>query len=206
PQDIKTLEALFWCRDTYSLKRNNLQPLHLTHPHVRNRQVEFYLDAAPWISRMKHFNMAIGPRIHGAVSAISAGTPALLVAHDLRTQELASYHGIPYVSPNMLQNISSPEDIWDKLDYTEFNSRRSEQVQTVVKHLEDNGFTTTLSEGRSHERRAYLETVSNVDYYPPVQAPSMDVNDVRFAELRRKAVTLTEQVRDLDKRIKAISG
>ncbi|GAA1534013.1 polysaccharide pyruvyl transferase family protein [Brevibacterium picturae] len=205
PQDIKTLESLFWCRDTYPLSRSPLQPLHLTHPHVRNNQVEFHLDAAPWISRMRNFSMAIGPRIHGAISAISAGIPALLIAHDLRTQELATYHGIPSLKPSELRHLKSPEEIWDHLDYSEFNTKRSEQVNAVVKHLETNGFTTTLSEGMTEDRRAYFEAVSNVDYYPPVAAPSMDINDIRFAELRRKAVSLTDQVRDLDRRIKAIS-
>ncbi|MCS4594592.1 polysaccharide pyruvyl transferase family protein [Brevibacterium sediminis] len=205
PQDIKTLEAMFWSRDTYPESRESLQPILLKHPHFVNKQVEFYLDAAPWISRMRSFDMAIGPRIHGAVSAISSGTPALLIAHDLRTEELAEYHRIPFVTPAGLEKIKNPEDIWDHLDYADFNTHRREQVAEVVRHLEDNGFTTTLSEGKATERAAYFESVSSVNYHPPVKAPEMDQNDARFAELRRKAISLTAQVQDLDRRIKSLS-
>lgn len=206
PQDIKTLEALFWCRETYPLERNNLQPLHLTHPHISEKKVQFHLDAAPWIAEMRNYNMAIGPRIHGAVAAISAGTPALLIAHDMRTKELAEYHRIPFITPPELAGARSPEDIWNLMDYSDFNKQRSAQVDLVVDHLENNGFTTTLSENNQEARLAYFQNLSAVDYAPPVEGPAMDRNDQRFAELRRKAVSLTEQIQALDKRLKEMSS
>lgn len=206
PQDIKTLEALFWCRETYPPERDPQQPLHLSHPHIAEHRVQFHLDAAPWIAQMRNYNMAIGPRIHGAVAAISAGTPALLVAHDMRTRELADYHHIPYITSRELTEIKTVDDLWGRLDYSTFNKHRSAQVDKVVNHLERNGFNTTLSEGMETDRLTYFKDLSAINYHPHVGAPTMDINGQRFAELRRKAVSLTEQMQNLERQLKEISS
>ena len=47
---------------------------------------------------MKRFDMVVGPRFHGIMAAVAAGTPGVLVAHDSRTKELAEACGIPHVT------------------------------------------------------------------------------------------------------------
>lgn len=57
----------------------------------------FFSTFSSWkdyASRKKFF---LGTRIHGTVASVLAGTPALLVAHDARTTELAETLNIPFV-------------------------------------------------------------------------------------------------------------
>lgn len=205
-QDIKTLEALIWGREVYPRSRDSAQPLHLDHPHVSSGRTKFFLDAHTWISAMQAYNAAIGPRIHGAVSAISAGTPALLVAHDTRTKELADYHHIPQISPAGLDDIRSLDDLWPRLDYADFNKVRGAQVQRVVSHLENNGVETTLSRGREADRSAYFRRISAIDYPPAVEPRNRQSLDPRMPEIRRKLVSQTGQIRALERQIASIEG
>jgi hypothetical protein len=39
----------------------------------------------------------LSSRIHGCISSIKGGKPAVLLAHDKRTEELAESVGIPYI-------------------------------------------------------------------------------------------------------------
>lgn len=70
--------------------------------YLRKKAVFFHsLDT--WIDYAKSKEFFVGTRIHGTVAALIAGTPALLIAHDSRTIELAQTMGVPYIS-------------WDKID------------------------------------------------------------------------------------------
>lgn len=67
---------------------------------LRDKGVAFFgLD--PWIDHMKRFDIVVGPRFHGVMAGIAAGTPSVLVAHDSRTMELGRACGIPVMTPDM---------------------------------------------------------------------------------------------------------
>lgn len=57
----------------------------------------FYINYPTWINEMKERTLCMGTRIHGTVAAIIAGTPAVLIAHDSRTVELANAMNIPVI-------------------------------------------------------------------------------------------------------------
>lgn len=54
-----------------------------------------YLDVDQWLASMCGYDLFVGTRIHGAIAALLAGTPALMISHDARTTELAEFAGIP---------------------------------------------------------------------------------------------------------------
>lgn len=64
--------------------------------YLRKRGI-FVCDYASWIEKMRKRDLCLGTRIHGTVASIIAGTPALLIAHDSRTVELAETLNIPFV-------------------------------------------------------------------------------------------------------------
>lgn len=64
---------------------------------LRDRAVAFFA-VDPWVDHMKRFDMVVGPRFHGIMAAVAAGTPGVLVAHDSRTKELAEACGLPHVT------------------------------------------------------------------------------------------------------------
>lgn len=57
----------------------------------------FFINYPSWINSMKNRSFCLGTRIHGTVAAIIAGIPAVLIAHDARTIEMAQAMNIPYI-------------------------------------------------------------------------------------------------------------
>lgn len=57
----------------------------------------FFTNYNSWVDYNKTRSFCLGTRIHGTIASIIAGTPALLIAHDSRTEELAQAMGVPFV-------------------------------------------------------------------------------------------------------------
>ena len=55
----------------------------------------FFTSAADWIAAMAPLDLVLGSRAHGAMAALAAGTPGVLIHHDLRTSELAETMHLP---------------------------------------------------------------------------------------------------------------
>ena len=75
---------------------DSLLPVHPSHPFFREDRTRFYVDPWPWIDDLRDFDFSFGTRIHGTIAALLAGTPAVVLAHDSRTLELARYFDIPH--------------------------------------------------------------------------------------------------------------
>lgn len=71
-------------------------PTSLDHPLIRDNRVRYCLDPETWMEYLSTFDFSFGTRIHGTIAALLAETPAVLLAHDSRTLELAEYHSIPH--------------------------------------------------------------------------------------------------------------
>ena len=98
-QNIQTLELML--HGTYPMGKKGTMlrtgvPVSLKHPLIRQNRVRFFLDPKTWFAHLANYDFSFGTRIHGNIAALLAGTPALLLAHDSRTLELADYHEIPY--------------------------------------------------------------------------------------------------------------
>lgn len=82
----------------------------------------FYLNYPAWIDGMASKTFCFGTRIHGTIASLISGTPAVLIAHDSRTLELAKSMSLPYV---VSTKVSTVRD----LDLTEYmNLFRSSDV------------------------------------------------------------------------------
>jgi hypothetical protein len=55
-----------------------------------------------WIKYMSSCSFTLGTRIHGTISSLISGTPAVLVAHDTRTTEMAEIMSIPFVKASSI--------------------------------------------------------------------------------------------------------
>ena len=95
--------------------------LHFLRTHGR-----CFLDVDQWRASMREYDLYVGSRVHGAIAALSVGTPAILLAHDSRTSELADFSGIPSVSLREVDGLTLEsierlyaETSWDK--YVERN-------------------------------------------------------------------------------------
>lgn len=196
PQDALTLEMLVWARNKFPKSRDRAQPVFIEHSDIREGRTKFFLDAATWIDFMRTQEFTFGPRIHGSIASILGGAPAVLVAHDLRTRELADFHGIPSVSPSELTGLRSPAELLDRADYSAFGSRNDSNVEAMVAHINANGFETSLDAGREADRSYYERLVQRIDYPAPVGLGALSGVDERslIAALHERVAVMEKRV------------
>lgn len=59
------------------------------------RYATCFADATSWMKSMRNFDFVAGPRFHGVMLAMQAGTPGGVIAHDSRTLEMCETMEIP---------------------------------------------------------------------------------------------------------------
>jgi polysaccharide pyruvyl transferase WcaK-like protein len=119
--EIATVTQIFGVADLASI----------TADYLRSR-LRIFFDVDVWTSSMRTMSASIGSRFHGNVAAILAGTPALFLAHDMRTQELCELFKFPYVTIN---RPYAPDELLELLlnsGYSDF-IRKMKVVQTEWK-------------------------------------------------------------------------
>ena len=60
-----------------------------------SHRLRMFFDPDAWVAAMGTMTAAVGTRFHGNVAAVLAGTPALFLAHDMRTKELCDLFRLP---------------------------------------------------------------------------------------------------------------
>lgn len=112
----------FWQRDEkqvikdivrrYGIKQTNL---------FLNDRIKQFYDVAEWKAFFddKKIDFSFGSRIHGNIMSILSGVPALVIAKDTRTKEMAEFFEIPFIS---IEEINKPLSyLLNKADYSMFN-------------------------------------------------------------------------------------
>jgi hypothetical protein len=154
----------------------------------QNDRIRFFLDARTWREFMAQQRFSFGPRFHGNVAAITAGTPALILTHDSRTLELAEYHSIPYlqIGPDPLPD---PEELFDLADYDEFNQRHLETFERYLAFLNRNGLDHIHRPGS--ENPEYTALLESTEYPGAVRVTEANL-DWTGRELLRKLAWLRQ--------------
>lgn len=86
---------------------------------------KYHTSLEHWINDVKKDDIYIGTRIHGVIAATLAGTPAVLIAHDKRTNELAETMAIPCIDIDDFE-VSMLFDLdmfIDRFDFDKFYRR-----------------------------------------------------------------------------------
>jgi len=104
----------------------------LEHGHI------FY-DASQWVQHMGRYDFVIGTRLHGCMAALQAGTPALLITHDSRTQEMAEFLQMPHLSAAAFaQRNFSIETLYQFSRSFPFESVYPEKYRNYRQFLDEN--------------------------------------------------------------------
>lgn len=188
PQDYTTLELMLW---GHSRLRSNLDrrlPVHVDHPQFTRGRAEFMLDSVSWRERMRDFGLVFGPRIHGNIVALLAGTPAVVLCHDSRTLELAEFHGIPHFRPAEISGLRDFSTIVARADVAEFNKSHASHFDRYLSFLEGGGYTHIYSSGEEKFLSQYDETIRTSVRQPPVRATWAEMSSIERARLRRSRV------------------
>ncbi|MEJ7636232.1 polysaccharide pyruvyl transferase family protein [Aeromicrobium sp.] len=184
PQGHDSLEMLLWGVDRQPQKRPDL-PAHTTHPLYLTNRTRFFVDPATWYDYLAKQEFSFGTRIHGNISAINAGTPAHVLAHDARTLELARYHDIPHTLVPDLPAHPDAADLFQQTDYTAFNAGHPERFAKFARFLEKNGVEHVYEEGKSNP--AYDERMSTTPFPPGVETLYSESQESRTALVERVA-------------------
>jgi hypothetical protein len=78
-------------------------------PFSRDRRGFYFSACEPGINDISGQSFCVGSRIHGTISGVLAGTPALLIGHDARTLELRESMRLrPAKSPDLNAVVKLP--------------------------------------------------------------------------------------------------
>jgi hypothetical protein len=114
---------------------------------VETDRVRYFDDMTAWLDFMKTRVFAFGTRIHGNIAALLAGVPAMVIAHDSRTLELAQYHQIPFCLANEISAETAPSRLYDRTNYDATNKGALSRFEQYKSFLKRNGLATIYDAG-----------------------------------------------------------
>jgi hypothetical protein len=138
-QDIDTLELLLWGGIGEDVDPDDPRPIHGAHPLFRDDKVRFFVDPWPWLAYLRDVDFSFGTRIHGNIAALMAGTPAVVLAHDSRTLELARYFEIPHRLIGDVPADVDAADLYAEADFDAFNAGHPARFATFAAYLARHG-------------------------------------------------------------------
>ena len=193
-QDFDTLETLVWGVERETVPADDPRPIHHGHPLFRDDRVRFFIDAWPWVAALRGMDFSFGTRIHGNIAALMAGTPAVVLAHDSRTLELARYFEIPHRLMSSVPSDIDAADLYAEADLDRLNAGHPDRWATFAGFLARHGLDHAFSAGG--EPDAYMARVAATAYPPAVtmhrpraaQGPAGHIGRAR-QRLRRVART-----------------
>lgn len=166
-QDANDLRLLLW-GTPFPHVHDPLVPVHLDHPLYQQDRMRLFLDTWTWYDWMATQDFAYGTRFHGNVAALLGGTPAMLLAHDSRTTELADYHRMPSTPMPEFTGDLRAEDLYAATDMTEFNATLPEGFDRYTAFLARNGLEHVWTEGNG--TGDFAERLAAATLPPPVHA------------------------------------
>ncbi|RYJ06688.1 MAG: polysaccharide pyruvyl transferase family protein [Actinomycetales bacterium] len=122
-------------------------PVHLDHPLYQEDRMRLFLDTWPWYSYLGERDFVYGTRFHGNVAALLGGTPAMLLAHDSRTQELAEHHRMPFIEVPRFDADLRADDLHAATDLTGFNAEMPLGHARYTDFLERNALSHRWADG-----------------------------------------------------------
>lgn len=123
---------------------------------------------------MRDMKFSFGPRIHGNIAAILAGTPGVVLAHDGRTLELSKYHEIPTVDLNQQECPRTVDELYELTDFAGFNRGHAERFDVLSDFIHENGFTHIYDEGQEGARSAYEQKLAATAFPHPQKTLWLD--------------------------------
>lgn len=111
--------------------------------YLRRRGRTFF-NVAEWAEFIRTKTLSIGSRFHGNVMAMTNGIPAILIAHDTRTEEMAEHIGLPRFKPVPGKPFSL-EGVLAEATADIFNKIYPERRREYIEFLKRNDLANKLS-------------------------------------------------------------
>jgi Polysaccharide pyruvyl transferase len=169
PQDHATLGAMVAGRGVDDEQVPQDAPVRLSHPAFVQDKVRFFVDPAPWIDHLRGRDFYVGTRIHGTIVALLAGTPAMVLAHDSRTLELAEFHKIPHQRIIDLPPDVDAAQLYEQLNLAAMHEAHTTGFASYITFLERNGLPHVWEPGESPD--GFDQRIAAVRYPAAVHSP-----------------------------------
>ena len=104
------------------------------------RHATCFADATSWLESMRNFDFVVGPRFHGVMLAMQAGTPGGVIAHDSRTHEMCETMEIPVRMHSDMPAKFLPSDLTALFPFqTAAYDRRRSELRGALRGHADRG-------------------------------------------------------------------
>lgn len=165
PQTNKDLTTMVWGEHPRGVADLRM-PVHAEHRLYTEDRMRFPLDPRTWIEYLEDFEFTFGTRMHGSMSSILAGVPAMLIAHDSRTLELAEYFDIPHRRIDEVGPEADAAELYDSADYSKFHAGMPEKFARFTAFLEKNDLPHIYQAG--NENTAFDDKLAAAELPPMV--------------------------------------
>jgi hypothetical protein len=172
PQDLDTLAMLVHAAREVPGSDHGDLPDHLDHPLFAQDRVRFYVEPWPWIADLREADFSFGSRIHGNITALVAGTPAYVLAHDSRTLELARWFGIPHRLITDADATLDAADLYEEADYRSLVEEHPARFAVFQAYLRQHGLPDCFADGDGGA--AFDARVAETPFPPAVRTGSPD--------------------------------
>jgi Putative transposase/Polysaccharide pyruvyl transferase len=110
------------------------------------RHATCFIDAASWMESMRAFDFVAGPRFHGVMLAMQAGTPGGVIAHDSRTLEMCETMLVPVRMHDDMPASFAASDLPSlfEFDAAAYSRQRFELANRYVDMLTAAGITPSV--------------------------------------------------------------
>lgn len=178
-QDIATLDRLLWAATPFGAGSDRLLPAERT---------SMYVDPWPWIEDLRDRDLVFGSRIHGAIAAILAGTPAFVLAHDSRTLELAEYLAIPHRRLTDVAPDVDAAELYEAADFGPLNDGHAGRFATFAAYLERHGLHHVFETGE--DPAGFIQRLAATPFPPAVtqRDPALAAATARLGQRFRRLV------------------
>lgn len=198
-QDHLTLALLL--RGSYPSEKVNAVaatgvPVTLDHPLIRQDRVRFFLDPHTWFEHLGRYDFSFGSRIHGNISALLAGTPAVVLAHDSRTRELADYHQIPWRPVEAGRPVDAAQ-LFAESDWAPLNQAHPSRWERFTAFLAHHRLTQAYETDQSPAR--FDAALAGTEFPPPVRT-LMGTKPEELYAMKRELLELQAEQREAARR------
>lgn len=190
PQDLRSLNLLMYGEYPMTSTRVTEEsgvPITVDHPLVASDRVRFCLDPRTWFDFLAGYDFSFGTRIHGNIAAVLAGTPALVLAHDSRTLELADYHAIPHRVIKELDRID-PVELYAEAEWDTMAKRHPELWDRFAAFLDRHGLDHVYNGG--HDRGAAFDAELAAVKFPKPVPTLMGEPPKKLYAMKRELIKL----------------
>ncbi|MHA4815864.1 polysaccharide pyruvyl transferase family protein [Streptomyces aculeolatus] len=222
-QNLTDAELLLWGDTTAEKGQPAELPNQTAHGLLRDDKMRLPTDPYRWMAELREHDFAFGTRIHGNITALLAGTPAVVLCHDSRTLELCRYFGIPYEMLADQPADMDPAELYEKADFAGLQNGHQERWDRFAQFLDRNGLQDTYTHG--DRGAAFEERMAALDLPPSMRVwdgsddganryrvawlheraenvrKRQDAAARRIGELKERNEELTEQVGKLEKQL-----